>query len=434
MNPIRDELQKISFTEQEKDALTAALTAARQPDRVRPMPMAYRRIIALVAAVSLLIGAVGAVSVAGVSPAFRRFFGIETAQQEENLQPKTIHQVYEDPNGTGAVLTVEQVLMDSRNLYVTMDLAAPEGTSLPEVPEAVEQGKASYWIAARSEAAGSMDVLLSQDAEGTRRWEGSSGGKSYDIVSIRDDNDTDSHISLLFTLTLYDGTFDETCQYLAIRNLSDLRRFDPDTDSYPQTALGGFHFSFTIPLEGCQVEQYDFQGRSLVNLGGETLVLMDNLSLSPISIGFDLLCGSEEQHNALGEGLSGGGWPVYVLLRDGTHVKASFPDSFTISRYQGEEQEADIFFSAASLSLHLEHPIDPAQVEDIIFVGDNGDETGLNTNTPGYCYFSFDPHWRNDHYWNEVNQYWIDLRAQPVQQAPTATTDPEDRGISITTG
>ena len=433
MNPIRDELEKISFSEQEKNALTAALTAAQQPDHGRPMPMSYRRIIALVAAVSLLIGAVGAVSVAGVSPAFRRFFGIETAQQEENLQPKTIHQVYEDPNGTGAVLTVEQVLMDSRNLYVTMDLAAPEGMVLPEVPEALEQGKASYWIAARSEAAGSMDVLLSQDAEGTRRWEGSSGGKSYGIVSIRDDNDTDGHISLLFTLTLQDGTFDETCQYLTIGNLAELRRFDPTTGNYPQTALDGFHFSFTVPLEGCQVEQYDFQGRSLVHLGGETLVLMDNLSLSPISIGFDLLCGSEEQYDALWDGLSSGGWPVYVLLRDGSHVKVSFPDSYSISKYRGEGQDADVFFSTASLTLHLEHPIDPAQVQDIIFVGDNGDETGRITNTPGCRYFSFDPNWRNDHYWNEINQYWMDLRAQSVQETPTATTGPEG-GVSITLG
>ena len=433
MNPIRDELQNISFTRQEKDALTAALTAAQQPDHGRPMPMAYRRIIALVAAVSLLIGAVGAVSVAGVSPAFRRFFGIETAQQEGNLQPKTIHQVYEDPNGTGAVLTVEQVLMDSRNLYVTMDLAAPEGTVLPEVPEALEQGKASYWIASRSEAAGSMDVLLSQDAEGTRRWEGSSGGKSYGIVSIRDDDDTDGHISLLFTLTLQDGTFDETCQYLTIGNLAELRRFDPTTGNYPQTALDGFHFSFTVPLEGCQVEQYDFQGRSLVHLGGETLVLMDNLSLSPISIGFDLLCGSEEQYDALWDGLSSGGWPVYVLLRDGSHVKVSFPDSYSISKYRGEGQDADVFFSTASLTLHLEHPIDPAQVQDIIFVGDNGDETGRITNTPGCRYFSFDPNWRNDHYWNEVNQYWMDLRAQSVQETPTATTGPAG-GVSITLG
>ena len=397
------------------------------------MPMAYRRIIALVAAVSLLIGAVGAVSVAGVSPAFRRFFGIETAQQEGNLQPKTIHQVYEDPNGTGAVLTVEQVLMDSRNLYVTMDLAAPEGMVLPEIPEAAEQEKASYWIASRSEAAGSMDVLLSQDAEGTRRWEGSSGGKSYGIVSIRDDDDTDGHISLLFTLTLQDGTFDETCQYLTIGNLAELRRFDPTTGNYPQTALDGFHFSFTVPLEGCQVEQYDFQGRSLVHLGGETLVLMDNLSLSPISIGFDLLCGSEEQYDALWDGLSSGGWPVYVLLRDGSHVKVSFPDSYSISKYRGEGQDADVFFSTASLTLHLEHPIDPAQVQDIIFVGDNGDETGRITNTPGCRYFSFDPNWRNDHYWNEINQYWMDLRAQSVQETPTATTGPEG-GVSITLG
>lgn len=432
MNPIRDELEKISFSEQEKNALAAALTAARQPDHGRPMPMAYRRIIALVAAVSLLIGAVGAVSVAGVSPAFRRFFGIETTQQEENLQPKTIHQVYEDPNGTGAVLTVEQVLMDSRNLYVTMELAAPEGMVLPEIPEAAEQGKASYWIAARSETAGSLSALLSQDAEATRHWENSSG-VGYGIVSISDDDGSDGHVSLLFTLTLYGSTFDETCQYLTIRNLSDLRRFDPDTDSYPQTALDGFNFSFTIPLEGCQVKQYDFQGRSLVHLGGETLLMMENLSLSPISIGFDLLCGSKEQYDALSAGLADGGWPVYVLLRDGSHVKATFPESYTISSYQGEEQAADVFFSAASLSLHLEHPIDPAQVQDIIFVGDNGDETGRNTNTSGCRYFSFDPNWRNDHYWNEINQYWMDLRAQPVQETPTATTGPEG-GVSITLG
>ncbi|MBM6938088.1 DUF4179 domain-containing protein [Pseudoflavonifractor phocaeensis] len=408
MNPIRDDLERLSFSQSEKEALTAALTAAGA-ERVRPMPMAYRRIIALVAVVSLLIGAVGAVSVAGISPGFRAFFGIETAEQEERLQPKTIHQVYEDPNGTGTVLTVEQVLMDSRNLYVTMDLAAPEGTVLPQVPEALELGESSYWVSTRSESAGSMSAWLTQDAEGAQNWDGA-GSMSYGFTALPDENGAGNHISLVFQLTLYGSTFDETCQYLHIGPISQLNRYNPAAGCYDQIALEGFHFSVVIPLEGSRVEQYDFQGRSLVQLGGDTLALMDNLSLSPICLSFDLLCGSEDQYNALSEGLSNGGWPVYVLLRDGTRVDASFPGNFSFSHYAAGE-DTGIFFAAASLSLQLEHPIDPAEVDDIIFVGDNGDETGRYTDTPKRIYFSFDPNWRNDHYWNEVNALQMERNA-----------------------
>lgn len=408
MNPIHDDLERLSFSRSEKEALTAALTAA-EAERVRPMPMAYRRIIALVAVVSLLIGAVGAVSVAGVSPTFRAFFGIETEAQGETIQPKTIHQVYEDPNGTGAVLTVEQVLMDSRNVYVTMDLAAPEGTVLSEVPEALEQGEDSYWVPTWSESAGTMSAWLTQDAEGAQRWDGA-GSMSYGFTSVSDESGADNHISLVFQLTLYGSTFDETCRYLHIGPISQLNRYNPAAGCYDQTALEGFNFSVVIPLEGSRAEQYEFQGRSLVQLGGETLALLDNLSLSPICLSFDLLCGSEEQYNVLSEGLSDGGWPVYVLLRDGTRVYASFPGNFSFSRYTAED-DTGIFFAAASLSLQLEHPIDPAEVEDIIFVGDNGDETGRYTNTPKRIYFSFDPSWHNDHYWNEVNALQMERSA-----------------------
>ena len=87
MNPIRDDLERLSFSQSEKEALTAALTAAGA-ERVRPMPMAYRRIIALVAVVSLLIGAVGAVSVAGISPGFRAFSALRRRNRRNAFSPR----------------------------------------------------------------------------------------------------------------------------------------------------------------------------------------------------------------------------------------------------------------------------------------------------------------------------------------------------------
>ena len=84
--------------------------------------------MAIVAAASLLTGAVGAVSLAGVSPAFRELFGITSEEQAKNLGIVQMNQVFEDKNGSGATVTVKEAAADQEQFYILVEFAAPEGT------------------------------------------------------------------------------------------------------------------------------------------------------------------------------------------------------------------------------------------------------------------------------------------------------------------
>ena len=104
----RDELERLNFSAEEKEALTCRLLERRSGQEEKRPRFPYRGLVAIVAAASLLTGAVGAVSLAGVSPAFRELFGITSEEQAKNLGIVQMNQVFEDKNGSGATVTVKE--------------------------------------------------------------------------------------------------------------------------------------------------------------------------------------------------------------------------------------------------------------------------------------------------------------------------------------
>ena len=96
----------------------------------------------------------GAVSLAGVSPAFRELFGITSEEQAKNLGIVQMNQVFEDKNGSGATVTVKEAAADQEQFYILVEFAAPEGTVLPE-PDQVEEGfnRAVLWGRTAGESA-----------------------------------------------------------------------------------------------------------------------------------------------------------------------------------------------------------------------------------------------------------------------------------------
>ena len=61
----RDELERLNFSAEEKEALTCRLLERRSGQEEKRPRFPYRGLVAIVAAASLLTGAVGAVSLAG---------------------------------------------------------------------------------------------------------------------------------------------------------------------------------------------------------------------------------------------------------------------------------------------------------------------------------------------------------------------------------
>ena len=396
MTQYQDELEQLRFTAAEQEALRRGLLEKRTEKRtVRPH---YRGLVAAVAAISLLIGAAGATSLAGLSPQFRELFGIDSTGQEEKLGARILDQVFEDKNGSGASITIKEVVADQERLYLRMEFAAPEGTVVP-VPDQAEEGKNRCWF--NGETGYACFFYADEDCTVSAN---PPSGWNYGIEYLADDDPTDNRVELLFTLSTERG-FADSAAYCVLRGISELGMW---VDGQAVTVTEGLDIDVIIPFKSA-TEYYAFQGRSAVKLEGTTMAVVENLTVSPISITMDLILSDSQTY---------GGQSVYVLLSDGTKVQATFPEKAWGRMDRFLDENGDTFFRADHLYLELEQVIDVAEIADIVFVGDNDDTT-----TPGkVVHFQFTPDtfW-NDTYWNQVNRIWnTDSTAEEPEAASQA--------------
>lgn len=396
MTQYQDELEQLRFTAAEQEALRRGLLEKRTEKRtVRPH---YRGLVAAVAAISLLIGAAGATSLAGLSPQFRELFGIDSTGQEEQLGARILDQVFEDKNGSGASITIKEVVADQERLYLRMEFAAPEGTVAP-VPDQAEEGKNRCWF--NGETGYACAFYADEDCTVSAN---PPSGWNYGIEYLADDDPTDNRVELLFTLSTERG-FSDSAAYCVLRGISDLGMW---VDGQAVTVAEGLDIDVIIPFKSA-TEYYAFSGRSAVKLEGTTMAVVENLTVSPISITMDLILSDSQTY---------GGQSVYVLLSDGTKVQATFPEKAWGRMDRFLDENGDTFFRADHLYLELEQVIDVAEIADIVFMGDNDDTT-----TPGkVVYFQFTPDtfW-NDTYWNQVNRTWnTDSTAEEPEAASQA--------------
>ena len=65
------------------------------------------------------------------------------------------------------------------------------------------------------------------------------------------------------------------------------------------------------------------------------------------------------------------------------------------------------FFRADHVRFELESPIDVAEIQNLVFTGDNSRIYEGEDRTGTLIQFDFGPwHFQNETYWNEVNYYW----------------------------
>lgn len=354
-----DELDKLRFSEEEKEEMIRGLLEKRRPGGKRHMRPAYRALVAAVAAVSIFIGAAGAVSLAGLSPQFRSLFGITQEAQAGYLGVRPLNLAFADKNGSGATITVREVVSDQERLYILMEFAAPEGMALPE-PEDPEEGVDYYWLDGENAAA--MTVMFYED-EGCTQLANPSYGWSYGTYYMRDGDISDGVVTLLYRVTAARG-FPENARYCRI-TLDSLWSV-LDGENIP--VLENLDMEVVVPVGG-SAEICSFDGRCPVWLGGTTMAVAENLSLSSVSISMDLIIPDGAAYDAALEA-QGGAWPVYVLLKDGTRIDTRFETAAgRQDRFQdgaGEE-----FFRSDHIRLTLSCPIDITQIQDIVFEGDN---------------------------------------------------------------
>ena len=390
MASYRDELNRLKFSPEEKAELTRRLTAERTTATARRRGLPYRGLVAAVAAISLLVGAVGAVSLAGVSPAFRELFGITDDAQAQQLGAERLNLVFEDQNGSGASIAVKEVVKDRERVYVLLDFTAPAGVTLP-TPEETADGR-NFWL---GEEEGDCSAAFYGDEACTMRVDPRSWGWGFRAV---DDPDTaDQVIPLMLQITC-DETLPEEATWLRVTHLSNLWVLENGKET---RVLSGMDFTLAIPIE-TTAEIYSFEGRCGVNLNGVTLATAENLTISPVSVAMDLVIPDGTAYDAAFE--AQGPWQMYVLLEDGTQVWTKFEKGGGVQDVFHDDA-GQTFFRADHVRFELESPIDVAQIKDIVFVGDNSLAYGEEND--GVIHFSFTPrYFRNETYWNQVNEEW----------------------------
>lgn len=391
MASYRDELERLQFSPEEKAELTRRLMAGREERNHRRMRLPYRGLVAVVAAISLLLGAAGAVSLAGVSPAFRTLFGITDEAQAEQLGAEQVELTFRDRNSSGASITVREVVRDQERVYLLMDFTAPEGVALPQ-PQRTENGR-DFWL---GEEYGDCSPAFYADEACTQRVDPRSWGWGFRAV---DDPDTaDQVIPLMLQITC-DETLPEEATWLRVTHLSNLWALENGKET---RVLSGMDFTLAIPIE-TTAEIYSFEGRCGVNLNGVTLATAENLTISTVSVAMDLVIPDGAAYDAAFE--AQGPWQMYVLLEDGTQVWTKFEKGGGVQDVFHDDA-GQTFFRADHVRFELESPIDVAQIKDIVFIGDNSLVYGEKEND-GVIHFSFTPHFfRNETYWNQVNEEW----------------------------
>lgn len=389
-----EELEQLHFSAAQKDSLIRRLTADTTPKR-----LPYRVVVALVAAASLLIGAAGAVTLAGISPEFRAMFGITTQAEEERLGSVPLDLIFQDKNGSGASITVRELVRDQERLFLLADFTAPEGTVLPQ-PERPYPNAPGYWIDGSDGLVAGEKVLdwdLFQDKDCTQRTFVQSLGLS--CQALEDADPADNMIPLLIYMDT-DRGFPPESNYLRLSNIFYLRTHQNGREV---SVIEDLDIEMILPISS-PTPTYQFSGRAPVKLGNTTMAVAENLVLSPLSLSMDLILADGQTYDRMLEEL--GGIPAYVLLKDGGHVALQFHQSYGVLDWyytqDGElEMSGEQFFRADHVYFTPEHPLELSQIKDIVFVGDN-DPGKAARNEIVHFQFQYTTFF-NHTYWNDVN-------------------------------
>lgn len=382
-----EELEQLRFSPAQKETLIRRLT-----ENVQNVPQARR--FPYRAAVSLLIGAAGAVSLAGVSPVFREMFGITTPEEEERLGAVEIEKTFRDKNGTGAFLTVRQVARDQERVFILADFTAPQGTVLPAPEHPYPYDDRGYWLDGDDgQTVGDklLDWALFSDEDCTQLVDNTSLG--FLCQALQDEDPTDGMIPMLLSLDNERG-FPAESNYLRIRHVFSLYTYR-NSEAVP--VVEGMDIEVVVPI-ATSAPVYRFTGRNGAKLNGATMAVVENLTLSPLSISMDLVLENGDAYDATLE--ERGGIDAYVLMKDGSKVPLQFHQSAGILDWFYTEENRR-FFRADHVYFTPASPLDLSQIQDIVFVGDNDPEKmGQNVH---YNFRFYPTCFTNDTYWSQVN-------------------------------
>lgn len=250
MKRYTDAMERVSFTPEEKEQLSARLRQAAQsaPQHTHKPQRRVRRLVCGTLAAALAVTMLTAAAVPAFGDTLRAFFGM----------PVESYAVGKSVTQQGWTFTVTECLADSVTLYVALDVQAPEGTVID--PEDVPKLNFDW-------------DFFTSDRTPHNTF------SSYKAEFLTDQYQGDNHLPFVITATmggLEDGmTFDLTIWDIEISEKALFRADNWVTDTYKPVQITG------IPIEITPTAA--LADGSAVNIYGGTATLTD-LSISPLSV------------------------------------------------------------------------------------------------------------------------------------------------------
>lgn len=209
MDDLRHSFDPIFFTPEEKEHLTARLKqAAEQEDNMKDSTKrtihrtSHRLILGVAVAAALTTGALAA----AVSGSFLTYFEARTPEDQSTLA-EGIYQLNRSETYNGWTVSLTDCIGDDTNVYLWVDVTAPEGTILAPLHDGWFYGDFSLEFPA-----------------------GVSGTVGSGIAPIPDQNPQDNRISFCLDLGVHDGTLRGQSIDVTLDTLVDRWWSDPLTD------------------------------------------------------------------------------------------------------------------------------------------------------------------------------------------------------------
>lgn len=209
MGDLRHSFDPVFFTQEEKEQLTARLRqAAEQEDNMKDSTKrairhtSHRLIIGVAVAAALTTGALAA----AVGGGLLGYFEARTPEDQSTLE-EGIYQLNRSETYNGWTVELTDCIGDDSNVYLWVDVTAPEGTAL-----APRNGGTIYTAFSVEHP---RDIAM---------------GYSSRVEAIPDSDPQDNRISFCLDLGVHDGTLRGRSVDIILDTIADLWWSDPGTD------------------------------------------------------------------------------------------------------------------------------------------------------------------------------------------------------------
>ncbi|MCD8036279.1 MAG: DUF4179 domain-containing protein [Clostridiales bacterium] len=248
------DMDDIKFSEEEKRDLTERLKTAAEAEMNEEKPKRIHKRGFIVAAAAAAIMSVTAAAVGLSGQSINKYFA-GSSLAAETMVPEGLYSINQSQSHNGWTVTLTDCAGDDSNLYIGIDVTAPEGTVL-------DHENHGYQFDDYDISFGLFDETRC----------------SWGVRDVADDDPTDNKISFIFEITTYEPAQGKTADIM----LGDFIDF-MDSDSEIIEAVKGYDFKF----KNVKLDYTNQTIRLELNIPVEIFsgeATLTKLEISPISV------------------------------------------------------------------------------------------------------------------------------------------------------